>query len=92
MRVLAPGRSLLLYRATCPKCRLLSRIVVVLSCASVARAPISSPEAELVTQMYPHSKGKLALLDRDRIVTGWGVVPAVLSCLIRTWIHTYGRS
>ena len=83
--------ALLLYRHTCRKCRVLSRLLVGLSLATIERAPISSAQADAVVRAYPHSKGKLALVKADRIVTGLPVVPAALACLFTAWLRPRTR-
>jgi hypothetical protein len=65
---------------------------VVLSLATIRRAPIRSDEAERVLQAHPESKGKLALIREAEIITGWPVVPAVLGCVLWSWIPRYGRT
>lgn len=86
------SRPLLLYRGTCGKCRLISRLLVALSLATIRRAPIRSEEAERVLRAHPERKGKLALIRGAEIVTGWPVVPAVLGCVIGSWIPRYDRT
>ena len=78
--------ALLLYRHTCRKCRVLSRIIVALSFAAIDRAPITSTQAELVQRACPDSKGKLVLVRGSRIVIGWWVAPEALWCLLTRWI------
>lgn len=82
-------RPLLLYRHTCAKCRFLSRMLVILSMATIQRAPIRSAEAEMVLRAHPESKGKLALIRGAEIVTGWPVVAGVLGCVVKAWMPRY---
>lgn len=78
--------ALLLYRHTCWKCRVLSRMIVAMSLAAIDRAPITSAQADVVLRAHPDSKGKLALVRGSRIVTGWWVAPAAIWCLLTCWI------
>jgi predicted DCC family thiol-disulfide oxidoreductase YuxK len=60
----------LFYRGTCPRCRLLSRIVTLLSLGQVKRLPIGSSEAQRLYELYPESRGKLALIVLGRVYVG----------------------
>ncbi len=79
------SRSTLLYRATCPHCRLLARIAVLLSLGTIARRPLDSREAQDLYARHPDSRGRLALVHGPAIYTGartlTGAVLVVLSTL-----------
>lgn len=75
---------LLIYRDTCPKCRFLSRLAVMLSLGSIERVSLVSARAQGLTQEHPEIEGKLTLLYPTGSVTGWNVVPASVR-------HTLGR-
>jgi hypothetical protein len=85
-------RALLVYRDTCPKCRFLSRLAVLLSFASVERVPINSARAEELMRAYPRGKGKLAVIHRDGFATGWKTVPALLRHVPRALFYSHVRS
>jgi hypothetical protein len=71
-------RPVILYRDTCGKCRLLSRLAVAASLGRLSRLPLSSPRAAAILHSVPAARGKLVLLDGDSLVTGWRVIPAAL--------------
>lgn len=66
----AAERPVLLYRATCSKCRWMSASVVALSCFSVRRLPFDTLEAQQIYARFGQPLGKLALLDRGGFRTG----------------------
>lgn len=71
-------RPLLLYRHTCGKCRLLSRLAVAATQGSIARASIASPLGCEILRQTPAARDKLLLLDGDELVIGWRVIRSVL--------------
>jgi hypothetical protein len=73
-----PTGAVLLYRDTCGRCRLLSRLAVAASLGRLARWPLASPRAEAILRRVPAARGKLVLVDGERLVTGWRVIPAAL--------------
>jgi hypothetical protein len=54
-------RPILLYRATCAKCRVLSLAIVCLSLGWVRRVPLASPEAGRICEARGLRPRKLAL-------------------------------
>jgi hypothetical protein len=72
------ARAILLYRATCAKCRGISQVIVWLSLGWVRRIPLSSPEAVSLYGKYGVRPGKLALAGCERMFSGWRTVPALL--------------
>lgn len=60
----------LFYRGTCPRCRLLSHVITLLSFGGVTRLPIGSRDAERLYELYPESRGKLALVVLGRVYVG----------------------
>jgi hypothetical protein len=74
---------ILLYRATCAKCRVLSLMLVWLSLGWVRRLPLMSPEAAALYEAHSLQRGKLAVIGYGRIFTGWRAFPgiAVLAAL-----------
>jgi hypothetical protein len=63
-------RPALLYRSTCPKCRLLSGMIVALSCGWVRRVPVDAPEALQLYARFRQPSGRLALLYHGDFRTG----------------------
>jgi hypothetical protein len=78
------GRPLLLYRGTCWKCRLLSRLVVLLSLNAIERSPLESARAARATASYPEARGKLLLMTPYGPIVGGRVIPGVMWCVLRT--------
>jgi hypothetical protein len=80
------NRAVLLYRDTCPKCRVLSRLAVLLSFNTIERIPLGSPRAAQITGLPSELRRKLTLICRNgRSATGWHVVPTALRCTVQTW-------
>ena len=84
--------SLLLYRDTCPKCRLLSRLAVLLAMGGIDRVPLSSPRARLLTAGDPQRRGQLTLVGRSGRATGWGVLPAAFVATVEHLLTRRGQS
>ena len=76
-----PG-VILLYRATCTKCRALSLVVVSLSLGSVRRVPLSSPEASTLYEAHSMRPGKFALVGHRRMFTGWRAFPGLVALAV----------
>ncbi|HTW82918.1 MAG TPA: hypothetical protein VMD91_02480 [Candidatus Sulfotelmatobacter sp.] len=68
-------RPMLLYRATCAKCRTLSALVAALSAGWIRRVAVDAPEALELYARYGAAPGTLALLYRGALYTRW-TVPA----------------
>lgn len=58
----AKSRPKLLYRGRCRKCRMLSRLAVVLSLGLIVRVPLESPEAEALLRSCGLPRNKLLLI------------------------------
>jgi hypothetical protein len=81
-------RPVLLYAGRCPRCRFLSRLIVALSLGMIERVPLDRAEAERFYYVeHPDARGRPALVDGDRMVWGWPVVPATFRVIGRTWIQ-----
>lgn len=78
-------QATLLYRASCRRCRLLSRLSVIVAAGMLRRLPLDSTGAEQLYQRYPLSRGKLALIDGERVSCGLRVVPAGMRVALRGW-------
>ncbi len=79
------GPLAVLYRATCPRCRFLSRALVLLSGGVLQRIPNGSPEALAIYERHGAPAGKLALLDGERLCTDRRVFVLVWPAVLRRW-------
>jgi predicted DCC family thiol-disulfide oxidoreductase YuxK len=70
------GDAVLLYRASCLRCRWLARLAVIASGGALRRAALDSEAAQRLHERYPATRGKLALIDGDRYWCGLDVVAA----------------
>lgn len=77
----------LLYRSTCPKCRLLSNLVVWLSLGQIQRLPTSSQAAQDLYEQFPASRGKLALVMQGEILSDRKLYQQCLALIWRAWQH-----
>jgi len=80
---MAKPSLVLLYRATCGKCRALSLALVLLSLGWVRRVPLSSPEA---SEIYSEDlrPGKVVLVSNHGVFTGWHTLPGLLAVPLLT--------
>lgn len=78
-------QPVLLYRGSCPKCRLLSRLAVIAALGVLRRIPIGSDEADHLYRLHPGTQGQLALFHRGLVATGPRVIPAALGLFLRIW-------
>jgi hypothetical protein len=82
---------LLFYAAGCPKCRVLSRLIVIASAGLLRRAPVNGGEAEAWYERHPERRGKLMLVHGDEsVVLGRWVYPAMPMVLARAWLTMAG--
>ncbi len=72
------ARAILLYRATCAKCRVISLALVWLSLGAVRRVPLSSPVARELCDEHRLQRGKFALITDQRTFEGWHAVSRLL--------------
>jgi hypothetical protein len=84
-------RPALLYRATCPKCRVLSTMIVALSCGWIRRVPIDSPEALRLFAWFGQPGGRLALLYHGGFHSGWTIPIFALAALFEGIAGASGR-
>lgn len=82
----------LFYRATCPRCRVLSRVALVLALGRIRRVPLDSPEADVLVREGRLPRGKLAFVGRGGTGLGWGVVPVMAAALLTTPLRLKGQS
>ncbi len=71
--LMALDRPVLLYRQTCWKCRLLSRVALGLSLGGVKLIPLESKLADDLYDRVPESRGKAVLIYRDQVNYGIGM-------------------
>ncbi|HVS00366.1 MAG TPA: hypothetical protein VMW27_27315 [Thermoanaerobaculia bacterium] len=79
-------RPLLYYSETCPRCRLLSRIVGWLSLDTLRRVPMDYWEAVDFYRENPRYAGKLVLFHDRGVTVGGGVFLAVPWLIVKTWL------
>lgn len=77
-----PIRAKLYYKDTCPPCRFLSNLVVILSAGTIKRVPISGNEAKEMYRLYPEHEGQLALLMHQKYTFGKYVFLKVPLCIL----------
>ena len=75
----------LLYRATCGKCRVLSLLLRVAALGRLQRVPIASAEADLLYSRRPGTRGRLALVRNTVVITGPPMAVALLRHVLETW-------
>lgn len=84
--------AILLYRASCRKCRLLSRLAEITSCGTIHRVAMDAAAAEQLYERRPETRGKLALFAGERVWSGIGVVPAGLILAVRGLARALGEA
>ncbi|MDP9611075.1 hypothetical protein JOF35_003352 [Streptomyces demainii] len=72
-----PSGPVLFYKATCPPCRSLSRLAVIVSLGVIRRVPIGSDAGRALYARYPGHEGQLILLETRRVTFGRRVFAAV---------------
>jgi hypothetical protein len=87
------AQSVILYRATCGKCRLLSHLATAMSFGSLRRVPLDAPEADVLRSRHGIPRGKLALIHRDRVTSGRIVTVArsVIVVILGWWLSRFRR-
>jgi predicted DCC family thiol-disulfide oxidoreductase YuxK len=71
-------RAILLYRASCPKCRLISKAIVVLSCGRIRRVPLDSATARALYDRFGEPQARIALFYRGAFRIG-RAIPASMA-------------
>ena len=80
-------RPSLFYKNSCPPCRQLSRVALVLSLGHIRRVPLDSSEAEVIYAQYPARRGQLMLRHGERVWFGLDVLRAIPMAVLRTWVR-----
>ena len=75
----------LLYAGECPKCRWISKMLIMLALGSMTRIPLDRAEAEQFYQDRPEARGRPALVEDGRMTYGWQVLYSVPRLLVRIW-------
>jgi len=79
-------RPLLFYADGCPKCRVLSRLIVGATAGVLRRVPAGGPEAAAWYDRHPGHRGRLMLIrGDDSVVLGRWVYPAMPAVVVRAW-------
>jgi hypothetical protein len=77
-------RPWLYYRATCPRCRVISRLLTLGSLGLVRRVPMATTEAQRVYADYGQEQRRPALYYRGLFVTGWRILPAIGAAMLQS--------
>ncbi|MEM6793143.1 MAG: hypothetical protein AAF725_04140 [Acidobacteriota bacterium] len=70
-------RPTLFFKPTCPPCRWMSKLAVILSLGVIRRVPIDSQEAAALYRNYPDKEGQLMLQEGTRVTFQRRVFAAV---------------
>jgi hypothetical protein len=70
-------QPVLVFRGGCAKCRVLSRLAVLLSIGLLRRVAHDSPEGQALQHALGLTRVKLTLVTHEKVVRGW----RVLACL-----------
>jgi predicted DCC family thiol-disulfide oxidoreductase YuxK len=81
--------AILLYRASCLRCRWLARLATTVAFGAMRRVPLDSGAARQLYERLPQTRGKLALIEADRVWIGVEVVPAGLGVAARGLIRAF---
>jgi len=79
-------RAVLLYRSTCPRCRFLSALVVLLSGRAIRRVPNHTEEAAALYARHQRGAGKLALFNGRRAYWDRAVYSSAWKVILWCWI------
>ena len=79
-------KAILLYAGACPKCRFLSRMIIILALGSMTRVTLDRAEAEQFYRVdHLEARGKPALVEGETMTFGWRVMIAVPRLILKTW-------
>jgi hypothetical protein len=76
------ARPALIYRTTCPACRRLAILAVILSAGWVRRIGVDTPEARNLATAFHKPVGQLAVFHRGRLYTGRAIPLVVMRAAI----------
>lgn len=83
------NRIVLYYQGHCAQCRVLSKIVVVMSLNFIKRIPIERSESiKVFYEDFPKAKGYPILFLGSRPVYNYWVFPAVPFAVLLSWFYS----
>jgi hypothetical protein len=92
LATIAPTTPLLLYAGSCPKCRALARLTVLLSLHTVRKEPLEKPEwQKFYYEEYPQARGYPVLFLDGRPIFGRRVFLAVPRVILTCWVARLRR-
>lgn len=81
-------RILLYYQGYCTKCKILSKLVVVMSLYFITRIPLERDDSiKLFFEDYPKAKGYPILFLGTKPVYNYWVFPAVPVAIVLSWYY-----
>jgi hypothetical protein len=85
----AMRRIVLYYQGYCGRCRLLSKIVVIMSLNFIKRVPLERAESlKLFFEEHPKARGYPILFLGSRPVYNYWVFPAVPLAVVLSWFYS----
>ena len=82
------GRILLYYQGYCTKCKILSKMVVIMSLNFITRIPLERDDSiRLFFEDYPRAQGYPILFLGSRPVYNYWVFPAVPLAIALSWYY-----
>lgn len=82
------SRLVLYYQGYCTKCKILSKIVVVMSLNFIKRIPLEREDSiKLFFEDHPKAKGYPILFIGDKPVYNYWVFPAVPIAIVLSWVY-----
>ncbi len=80
-------RPRLLFKSTCPPCRRISNLVVLISLGTIRRVPLDSSEARKVYALFPEHEGEPVLINEQQAIFGWQIFIALPVMIMRVWLR-----
>ena len=86
-------RCVLLYAGTCPRCRVMARMAILLSCGRIEGMPMNVAEwRAFYDRELPASRGHPVLFDRGVAIWGPRIFPLALAIAVRGGLTAMGRA
>ncbi len=83
------NRIVLYYQGYCPKCKILSKMVVLMSFNFIKRIPLEVDDSiKLFFEDYPKAKGYPILFLGSKPVYNYWVFPAVPFAIVLSWFYS----
>lgn len=76
-----PEPALLIYRATCAKCRRISAVILVLALGSLRRLSLDSPRARDIYARHGVETAKVGVFYGGTLRTGWSIPLGILEAI-----------